>query len=71
MGKKKPGFADIQGTHAELGRAELRCPGCNRRVSSADNLKFVGTLGRVEPSLATLTCPRCRTMLSIRFAPAE
>lgn len=68
--KKRVGFADLQTTHAELGRGELRCPECRRSVSDADGLKFVPALGSREPSLATLDCPRCRTMLSIRFISA-
>jgi len=67
VGRKKPGFADIEGTRAQLANNELRCPKCNRKVASDDPLKFVGTLGHSEPSLATLTCPRCRTMIGIRF----
>jgi hypothetical protein len=39
-------------------------------VTDADGLKFVQALGQVESSLATLNCPRCRTMLSIRFVAA-
>ena len=65
--KKRIGFGDVQATHAELGRGELRCPQCHRSVSDADGLKFVPALGQSESSLATLNCPRCRTMLSIRF----
>lgn len=71
MGKKRPGFADIRGTLAELERDELRCPTCNRKVTSADELKFIGTLGPAVSSLASLTCPRCRTMISIRFIAAD
>jgi len=40
-------------------------------VSDADGLKFVPALGQSESSLATLNCPRCRTMLSIRFIAAN
>ena len=69
--KKRPGFADLQGTRAALARGEIRCPECNRPVSSDDALKFVAALGESEPSLATLTCTRCRTMLSIRFVAEE
>ena len=69
--KKRVGFADLEATHAELGRGELRCPECNRTVSDADGLKFVSAFGQREPSLATLDCPRCRTMLSIRFIAAS
>ena len=68
--KKKIGFADLQGTHAELSSGGLKCPECRRSVSDADGLKFVPALGKVESSLATLDCPRCRTMLSIRFVAA-
>lgn len=68
--KKRVGFADLQATHAELGRGELRCPECKRSVSDADGLRFVPALGEAEPSLATLNCPRCRTTISIRFIAA-
>jgi endogenous inhibitor of DNA gyrase (YacG/DUF329 family) len=68
--KKRVGFADLQATHAELGRGELRCPECKRNVSEADGLRFVPTLGQAESSLATLNCPRCRTTISIRFVEA-
>jgi hypothetical protein len=68
--KKRVGFADLRTTHAELGRGELRCPECRRSVSDADGLKYVPALGQTESSLATLDCPRCRTMLSIRFVAA-
>lgn len=71
MGRKKPGFADIEGTRAQLANDELRCPKCNRKVTKDDPLKFVGTLGQSEPSLATFTCPRCRTMIGIRFVAEE
>jgi endogenous inhibitor of DNA gyrase (YacG/DUF329 family) len=69
--KKKIGFADLQGTHAELSSGVLKCPECNRVVSDADEMKLVPTLGQKESSLATLNCPRCRTMLSIRFITAN
>jgi phage FluMu protein Com len=69
--KKRVGFADLQGTRAELGHGELRCPECKRSVSEADGLRFVPALGQTEPSLATLSCPRCRAMLSIRFIPVS
>ena len=69
--KKKIGFADLQGTHAELSSGGLKCPECNRVVSDADAMKFVPTLGQKESSLATLNCPRCRTMISIRFIAAN
>jgi len=39
-------------------------------VSEADGLKFIPALGQEVSSLATLNCPRCRTMLSIRFVAA-
>jgi len=68
--KKRIGFADLRATHAELGRGELRCPECRRSVSEADGLKFIPALGQEASSLATLNCPRCRTMLSIRFVAA-
>jgi hypothetical protein len=69
--KKRVGFADLQTTRAELGRGELRCPECTRSVSDADGLKFIPALGQSVSSLATLDCPRCRTMLSIRFIAAN
>lgn len=69
--KKRPGFADLQGTRGALARGEIRCPECNRPVSGDDALKFVAALGESEPSLATLTCTRCRTMLSIRFVAGD
>lgn len=68
--KKRVGFADLQATHAELDRGELRCPECKRSVSDADGLKYVPAFGDGESSLATLKCPRCRTAISIRFIPA-
>jgi endogenous inhibitor of DNA gyrase (YacG/DUF329 family) len=68
--KKKIGFADLQATHAELERGELRCPECKRKVSEADGLRFVPAFGQTDPSLAALNCPRCRTMISIRFVAA-
>ncbi len=68
--KKRVGFADLQATHAQFGRGELRCPECKRSVTDADGLKFVPTLGQAESSLATLKCPRCRTTISIRFIAA-
>lgn len=68
--KKRVGFADLQATHGELERGELRCPNCNRSVSGEDGLKFVPALGQRESSLATVNCPRCRTALSIRFIAA-
>jgi len=68
--KKRVGFADLEGTRADLGSGALKCPSCNRVVSDADGLRFVAALGQREPSLATLDCPRCRTMLSIRFIAA-
>lgn len=68
--KKRVGFADLQATKAELERGEVKCPGCHRAVAESDGLKFVSALGKQESSLATLNCPRCRTMLSIRFIAA-
>ena len=71
MGRKKRiGFADLQATQAELDRGELRCPECKRKVSEADGLRFVSAFGEAAPSLAQLSCPRCRTMISIRFIAA-
>jgi endogenous inhibitor of DNA gyrase (YacG/DUF329 family) len=69
--KKRVGFADLQATHAGLGRGELKCPECRRGVSEADGLRFVPAFGRSESSLATLNCPRCRTAISIRFVEAD
>lgn len=68
--KKRVGFADLRATHEELERGEVRCPECRRSVTDADGLKFVPALGQVESSLATVNCPRCRTMISIRFVAA-
>jgi endogenous inhibitor of DNA gyrase (YacG/DUF329 family) len=68
--KKRVGFADLQATRAELERGEVKCPECSRKVTEADGLKFVQGLGSNESSLATLDCPRCRTMISIRFIAA-
>ena len=71
MGRKKRiGFADLQATQAEFERGELRCPECKRKLSEEDAPKLVSTLGSSAPTLATLSCPRCRTMLSIRFVTA-
>jgi len=68
MGRKKRiGFADLQATHAELERGEVRCPECKRKVSEADGVRFVRGFGQAEPSLAALNCPRCRTSISIRI----
>ena len=69
--KKRVGFADLQATHAELTGGAIKCPECNRVVVEADGLKYVPALGQRESSLATLNCPRCRTMLSIRFIAAD
>lgn len=68
--KKKIGFADLEGTHDALRRGELKCPECHRAVLETDGLRFVAAFGQREPSLATLDCARCRTMLSIRFIAA-
>jgi len=65
--KKRVGFADLQATHAELERGEVRCPECKRKVSEADGVRFVRGFGQAEPSLAALNCPRCRTSISIRI----
>ena len=68
MGRKKRiGFADLQATQAELEGGEIRCPECKRKVSQDDGLRFVAAFGEAAPSLAQLSCPRCRTMISIRF----
>ena len=69
--KKRVGFADLQAKLAELAGGAVKCPECNRVVSEADGLKYVPALGQRESSLATLNCPRCRTMLSIRFLGAN
>ena len=69
--KKRVGFADLEWTHEQLTGGELKCPSCNRVVSEADGLRYVAALGQRESSLATLDCPRCRTMLSIRFIAAS
>ncbi len=69
--KERIGFADLQATHEELGRGELRCPECKRGFTEADGLRFVPALGQTESSLATLSCPRCRTMISVRFVAAH
>lgn len=68
--KKRPGFADVHTTRVSFHADEVRCPNCRRHVGPADGPKFVATLGGGEPTLATLTCERCRTMLSIRFVEA-
>lgn len=69
--KKRPGFADIHTTRQAFDQAEVRCPECHRPVDKSDNPKLIATLGGGEPTLATLTCKRCLTMLSIRFVAAE
>ena len=71
MGRKRAGFADIQTTRLAFGQDEVRCPSCNRRVGPNDNPKLIPTFGTAEPSLATLTCQRCRTTLTIRFVDPE
>jgi len=68
--KKRVGFADLQATQAQIDRGELRCPECKRKVSEADGLRFVPAFGKAEPSLAQLSCPRCRTMIGIRVIAA-
>lgn len=65
--KKRPGFADVHATKTAFDAGEVRCPSCRRHVGPSDGPKFIATLGGGEPTLATLTCERCRTMLSIRF----
>ena len=50
---------------------EARCPKCNRRVGPEDGPKFIGTFGNAAPTLATLSCERCRTSLSIRFVEED
>ena len=67
MGKKRPGFADIQTSRKAFDQDEVRCPSCNRKVGPGDNPKFIGAFGNAASTLATMTCQRCRTMLSIRF----
>ncbi len=71
MGRKRAGFADLQTTRLAFGQDEVRCPNCNRRVGQADTPKLLPTSGAAEPSLATLTCQRCRTTLTIRFVDPE
>jgi hypothetical protein len=68
--KKRPGFADVHTTRSSFHADEVRCPNCRRKVGPADGPKFIATFGDAEPTLATLTCERCRTMLSIRFVEA-
>ena len=68
--KKGVGLADPRTTHAELGRGELRCPECRRSVVGCGRTEFVPALEQTESSLATLNCPRGRTMLSIRLVAA-
>lgn len=69
--KKRVGFADLEGTQADLSQGNLKCPECHRTVTEADGLKYVSAFGQRESSLATIDCPRCRTMLSIRFKAAS
>lgn len=71
MPRKRAGFADLQGTLEQLRRGELRCPTCNRKVTDESEVRFVQTLGQSTSSLATLSCPRCRTAVSIRLVQAE
>lgn len=65
--KKRPGFADIQTTAEAFERDEVHCPQCNRIVGPKDNPRRVMSFGNAAPTLATMTCQRCRTSLSIRF----
>lgn len=71
MGRKRAGFADLQTTRLAFSQDGVRCPSCNRRVGQADNPKLIPTFGTAEPTLATLTCQRCRTTLTIRFVDEE
>lgn len=68
--KKRVGFADIHTTRKSFGADEVRCPNCKHPVGPADHPRFVATFGDAEPTLATLSCERCKTMLSIRFVEA-
>jgi len=61
----------VHTTRSSFDAGEVRCPKCRRHVGPSDGPKFIATLGGGEPTLATLTCERCLTMLSIRFVPAE
>ncbi len=67
MGRKRPGFADIQTTRAAFARDEARCSRCKNVVGPRDEPRFVRTFGTAEPTLATLTCQRCKTLVSVRF----
>ncbi len=69
--KRRPGFADVHTTRTSFREDEVRCPNCKGHVGPADNPKFIATFGEAEPTLATVTCERCRTMLSIRFVEAK
>lgn len=69
--KKRPGFADIHVTRASFDGNEARCPTCKQPVGPGNGPRFVSALGGGLPTLATLTCERCRTMLSIRFVAAS
>ena len=73
MGRKRAGFADIQTTRAAFERDEARCARCKTVIGPRDGPRFVQTFGSALPTLATLTCQRCKTLVSIRFveeAPA-
>lgn len=65
--KKRPSFADLHVTRTAFHNDEVRCPTCRRHIGAADNPKLIATFGTAEPTLATLTCERCQTMLNIRF----
>ena len=71
MGRKRAGFADLQTTRLAFSQNEARCPTCHRRVGESDEPKLIHTFGTAEPTLATLTCQRCRTTLTIRFVEPE
>ncbi len=67
MGRKRPGFSDIQTTRAAFERDEARCSRCKSVVGPRDGPRYVQTFGAQIPTLATLTCQRCKTLVSIRF----
>lgn len=73
MGRKRAGFEDVMTTRAAFERDEVRCGRCKTTVGPRDEPRFVRTFGTAQPTLATITCPRCHTTVSIRFveeAPA-
>lgn len=68
--KKRPGFADVHASRAAFDATSVPCPTCKQPVGAGSGPRFVATFGNAPPALATLTCERCRTMLSIRFVEA-